>query len=169
MKPQQQLVLVSFLVINLAAAAAAAAAADYQYNTRPDSNYGPGQFHDGFLRVADQLWDNGMKEALDAAVAAGDVGNIIISGHSLGAAAGNLLVSRAQVCHTLPNHKYFVLQQVSPAPMTPQCNQHTCTGNLLNPCVHTAHALHQFILTSNHTLACWCYFYTCSNKMGSCS
>lgn len=78
-------------------AAAAVVFADYQYNTRPDSNYGPGHFHDGFKRVADQLWDNGMKEALDAAVAAGNVRNIIITGHSLGAASGNLLASRAQV------------------------------------------------------------------------
>jgi hypothetical protein len=97
-------------VLNPAAAAAAAAVvvADFQYNTRPDSNYGPGRFHDGFVRVADQLWDNGMKEALDAAVAAGDVRNIIISGHSLGAATASLLASRAQVmARREPGHEPY--------------------------------------------------------------
>lgn len=71
--------------------------ADYQYNTRPDSNYGPGHFHEGFLSVANQLWDNGMRDALDAAVAAGDVKHIIITGHSLGGASTQLLSARAQV------------------------------------------------------------------------
>jgi dienelactone hydrolase len=71
--------------------------ADFQYNTRPDSNYGPGRFHDGFLTVANQLWDNGMREALDAAVAAGDVKHIIMTGHSLGGASTTLLSARAQV------------------------------------------------------------------------
>ena len=64
---------------------------------RADSNYGPGVFHEGFLSVANQLWDNGMREALDAAVAAGDVGHIIITGHSLGGASTTLLAARAQV------------------------------------------------------------------------
>jgi dienelactone hydrolase len=88
----------------MAAAAAAAAAVlcfagptDYQYNMVPDSNYGPGMFHEGFLRVANQLWNNGMQEALDTAVAAGDIKHIIITGHSLGGASTTLLSARAQV------------------------------------------------------------------------
>lgn len=63
----------------------------------PDSNYGPGLFHRGFLEVANQLWDNGMREALDAAVAGGDVRHVIITGHSLGGASTTLLSARAQV------------------------------------------------------------------------
>jgi carbonic anhydrase len=38
-----------------------------------------------------------MKEALDTAVAAGDVRHIIITGHSLGGASTTLLSARAQV------------------------------------------------------------------------
>lgn len=74
-----------------------ALSADYQYSMRADSNYGPGHFHEGFLSVANQLWENGMRQALEAAVAAGDVRNIIITGHSLGAACTTLLAARAQV------------------------------------------------------------------------
>lgn len=71
--------------------------ADYTYKTREDPNYGPGRFHEGFLAVANQLWEGGMKEALDAALAAGDVQHVIITGHSLGGASTTLLSARAQV------------------------------------------------------------------------
>lgn len=63
----------------------------------PDPNYGPGLFHKGFLEVANQLWDNGMREALDAAVTGGGVKHVIITGHSLGGASTTLLSARAQV------------------------------------------------------------------------
>jgi esterase/lipase len=67
-----------------------------------DSNYGPGMFHEGFLAVVNQLWNNGMQEALDTAVAAGDIKHIIITGHSLGGASTTLLSARAQVGRVTP-------------------------------------------------------------------
>lgn len=49
-----------------------------------------------------------MREALDAAVAAGDVKHIIVTGHSLGGASTTLLSARAQVSVTasLPAQHY---------------------------------------------------------------
>lgn len=74
-------------------------AADWEYNLDMglayNSNYGQGQIHKGFVRLADTLWEEGLKEALDQAGAT--VSSVTITGHSLGAAAASLLASRAQV------------------------------------------------------------------------
>jgi carbonic anhydrase len=77
----------------------------------PDSNYGPGMFHEGFLGVANQLWNNGMQEALDTAVAAGGIKHIIITGHSLGGASTTLLSARAQVGRGVGVAQDFTLSQ----------------------------------------------------------
>lgn len=73
--------------------------ADFDYNLVMDANYGAGQIHNGFRRIANELWDGGFKDILDREFVWGHGVNrhLTINGHSLGGGTAKLLVARAEV------------------------------------------------------------------------
>jgi hypothetical protein len=85
------------VVHGLAAAAAAATDFDYRHTTSSSSLGLPGKVHAGFARIAEQLWANGLKAAVDTHVVAGSVSTVQFSGHSLGAGVATLLAYTSQV------------------------------------------------------------------------
>jgi hypothetical protein len=73
-------------------------AADFDYrHTTSSSLRLPGKVHAGFAGIAQQLWDNGLKAALDSHVLSGRVSTVQFSGHSLGAGVAALLSYASQV------------------------------------------------------------------------
>lgn len=75
---------------------------DWFYNLDFDmstnAEYGPGGIHTGFLRLADSIWDGGLRNTLDQF--SSSLGSVTIAGHSLGAATAALLAARAQVSNS---------------------------------------------------------------------
>ncbi|KAI8469897.1 MAG: class 3-domain-containing protein [Monoraphidium minutum] len=70
---------------------------DFDYSMEKDARYGPGLLHRGFLAVANEVWDNGLKAMLDSEVVdSGAAADITLTGHSMGAALATLLGARAQ-------------------------------------------------------------------------
>jgi len=65
------------------------------YGMSTNTNYGQGLIHKGFQRLADTLWDGGLKRALDRY--SGSASSVVVSGHSLGAATASLLAARIEV------------------------------------------------------------------------
>lgn len=76
--------------------------ADFDYNTgssslQPGNINLPGQVHQGFARVAESLW-GGVAAALQALISVnGQLDNVYVAGHSLGAGVATLISYGAQV------------------------------------------------------------------------
>jgi hypothetical protein len=77
---------------------------DYRQIISSSSSLGlPGRVHAGFAGIAEQLWSNGVKAALDSHVLSGRVSTVQFSGHSLGAGVATLLAYASQVsCAAMP-------------------------------------------------------------------
>lgn len=76
--------------------------ADFDYAQVSDSSNTslnlPGSTHAGFTRIANYLWANGIKAALDnGVVRGGSISTVTFAGHSLGAGVATLLSYAAQV------------------------------------------------------------------------
>jgi predicted alpha/beta hydrolase len=79
-------------------------AADFDYrHTTSSSLRLPGKVHAGFAGIAQQLWDNGLKAALDSHALSGRASTVQFSGHSLGAGVAALLSYASQVSTCLIN------------------------------------------------------------------
>lgn len=80
--------------------------ADFDYNTgstslQPGSITFPGQVHQGFARVAASLWGGVAAALKDVIGTNGQINNVYVAGHSLGAGVATLIAYGTQVCARL--------------------------------------------------------------------
>jgi surfactin synthase thioesterase subunit len=72
--------------------------ADLHYNQNPTGSIKfPGKTHSGFTTLANMLWQQGIREALNSQVVKASVTSVTVVGHSMGASVATLVSYAAQV------------------------------------------------------------------------